>query len=126
MGWEAFWQAFQTVALGVAALVGAYVAWRGVPPARSQARAAARQAELAKRAHVLDLFNRAMTQLADEKREIRLGAIYTLSYVMDDFPDLSGPVVGFLTTYLRECVPPYEGDPPMEVREIARIVQSKV
>jgi hypothetical protein len=35
-----------------------------------------RQAELARRDHVAELFNRAVGQLKDEKLEVRLGAIF--------------------------------------------------
>jgi len=49
-----------------------------VVAANRQANAALRQAELARRDHVADLFNRAVGQLDDPKLQVRLGAIYTL------------------------------------------------
>jgi hypothetical protein len=112
--------------LAAAAVVGAFLAWRGIPPARRQADAATSQAELARRTHVLELFNRAVSQLADAKLEIRLGAIYTLRYIADDFPDLGRPVIELLTTYLRESVADYgDADPPIDVREIMAILRTR-
>jgi hypothetical protein len=124
--WIQFSQVVQGFVLAGAAIVGAFLAWRGIPPARSNARAAASQAELARRDHVIELFNRAVSQLADPKLEVRLGAIYTLRYIADDFPDLSRPVIELMTTYLRESVPAYGDDPPpVDVREIMRVLQTR-
>jgi uncharacterized protein YjbI with pentapeptide repeats len=61
-----------------------------------------RQAELSRRDHVAELFNRAVGQLKDEKLEIRLGAILTLGQICMDFRDLSVPVLRLLSTYLKE------------------------
>src|SRR5262249_49881102 len=88
-----------------------------------QAEAQLRQAELARRAHVAELFNRAVGQPKDEKSEIRLGAILTLGQICKDFEDLSGPVVRLLTTYLKQEKVDYgESDPPAEIAEIIRII----
>lgn len=57
---------------------GLYLAWKRVTAANQQAEASIRQAELARRNHVAELFNRAVSQLNDPKLEIQLGAIYTL------------------------------------------------
>jgi hypothetical protein len=50
-----------------------------------QARSANAQAELARRAHVTELFNRAVGQLRDPKLEVRLAAIYVLREAARDF-----------------------------------------
>jgi hypothetical protein len=76
-------QVLQNIVLAAAAVVGAYIAWKGILPARSQADAARNQAELARRAHVLELFQSAVSRLADPKLEIRLGAIYVLRYIAE-------------------------------------------
>jgi hypothetical protein len=55
--------------------IGLFLAWKRVKAANQQAEASIRQAELARRNHVAELFNRAIAQLKDEKLEIRLGAI---------------------------------------------------
>jgi hypothetical protein len=84
-----------------------------------QADAALKQAELARRDHVAELFNRAVGQLTDAKLEVRLGAVYTLRQIARDYPDLAGPTVDLLSSYMRESNQKYEGGgPPIEIREI--------
>ena len=108
-------------------MVGSLLAWRNIPPARSQAEAARSHAELARRTHVADLFERAVSHLADEKLEVRLGAIYTLRYISEDYPDLARPVLDLLTAYSRERVGDYgDADPSVDVRAIMEIVKRKV
>ena len=77
------------------------------------------EAELARRSHVAELFNQAVSQLTDAKLEVRLGAIYMLRQIARDFPDLAEPTLELLSTYLRESAGKYEGDePPIDMREI--------
>ena len=57
--WVALSELLRNVALTIAAVVGALLAWRQLSPAL-QARSANAQAELARRAHVTELFNRAV------------------------------------------------------------------
>ncbi|MGH6922425.1 MAG: hypothetical protein ACRED5_01530 [Propylenella sp.] len=119
-------QVLQNIVLAAAAVVGAYIAWKGILPARSQADAARNQAELARRAHVLDLFQSAVSRLADPKLEIRLGAIYVLRYIAEDYPDLGRPVLELLNAYIRERSTDYEDDmPPVDVREIITILKRR-
>src|SRR5919109_525072 len=92
----------RNVGLVLAAAIGIYLAWRRVSAATRQADASLQQAEMARRDHVAELFNRAVGQLTDAKLEIRLGAIYTLRQIARDFPDLSEPTYELLTAYLRE------------------------
>jgi hypothetical protein len=88
-----------------------------------QADAQLRQAELSRRDHVAELFNRAVGQLKDEKLEIRLGAILTLGQICTDFRDLSAPVIQLLSTYLKQEKVDYgETDAPADVGEIIRII----
>jgi hypothetical protein len=101
------------------------LAWLRVRAANRQSEASLRQADLARREHVADLFNRAVGQLTDAKLEIRLGAIYTLRQISRDFPDLAGIVVELLTAYLRENRNNYgDSEPPIDVREMINIVRS--
>jgi hypothetical protein len=83
--------------LAVAAFVGIFLAWKRVTAATRQADATLRQAELARRNHVAELFNQAVGQLTDAKLEVRLGAIYTLRQIARDFPDLAEPTVELLS-----------------------------
>jgi len=84
-----FSEIFRNVALGIAAFVGAWLAWRQLSPATLQARSANTQAKLARRTHVMELFNRAAGQLQDPRLEVRLAAIYTLAGIARDFADFA-------------------------------------
>ncbi len=111
-------------ALTAAAVVGIYLAWNRVFAANRQAEASTRQAELARRDHVAELFNRAVGQLSDEKMEVRLGAIYILQQIAEDFPDLARPVYRLLEAYLRENRQSYgDSGPPADVAEIMQTVK---
>ena len=94
-----------------------------VAAADRQAQAALRQAELSRRDHVAELFNRAVGQLDDPKLQVRLGAIYTLRQIAQDFPDLTAPVLELLAIYVSEAGRT-DDDPAIapDVREIMRIV----
>jgi hypothetical protein len=98
--WVALSEILRNIALTVAAAVGAILAWRQLSPAALQARSANTQAELARRAHVTELLNRAVGQLSDQKLEVRLAAVYILREVANDFPDLSNPIFELLQAYL--------------------------
>jgi hypothetical protein len=111
----------RNLGLAVAAFVGIFLAWKRVTAATRQADATLQQADLARRGHVAELFNRAVGQLTDAKLEVRLGAIYTLRQIAQDFPDLAEPTFELLSTYLRENSAKYEGiAPPVDVREITK------
>lgn len=126
-GWVAFSEIVRNLALTIAAIVGAILAWRQLSPAASQARSANLQAELARRAHVTELFNRAVGQLRDPNLEVRLAAIYVLRETARDFPDLSNPVFELLQAYLRAGDIDYGDDePPVDVREIMRLLRSRL
>lgn len=103
---------------------GLYLAWLRVTAANRQATAQFKQTELARRDHVSELFNRAVGQLKDKKLEVRLGAILTMEQICKDFPELSGPVIRLLTTYLKENTVKY-GDkrPPVDVQAITDILR---
>ena len=94
-----------------------------VVAANRQASAAFRQAELARRDHVAELFNRAVGQLDDPKLQVRLGAIYTLRQIARDFPDLAGAVLELLNVYMRQNAVDYgDAAPSPDVQEIMRIL----
>jgi hypothetical protein len=115
--------------LGIVAggIFGLYLAWKRVTAANRQAEASIRQAELARRSHVAELFDRAVGQLKDERIEIRLGAIYTLRQIGTDFPDLAGAVFELLSAYMRENPGTYgDKEPPPDVREIVRILKRQL
>jgi hypothetical protein len=125
--WVALSEIVRNIALAVAAFVGAFLAWRQLSPAASQARAASTQAELARRTHVTELFNRAVGQLRDTKLEVRLAAIYVLREVARDFPDFSDPIFELLQAYLRAGEIDYGDDePPIDVQEIVKLLRSRL
>lgn len=106
--------------------MGALLAWRRLAPVSEQATAASEQANLARRAHVTELLNRAAGQLSDAKIEVRLAAIYILKDIAATFPDLADPVFEVLQAYLRERGIEYgDEEPPIEVREIADLVNRR-
>jgi hypothetical protein len=125
--WVAISEIVRKAAIAVAAFVGAYLAWRQLSPAASQARAASTQAALARRTHVTELFNRAVGQLRDPNLEIRLAAIYVLREVARDFPDLSDPIFELLQAYLRAGEIDYgDEEPPIDIHEIVTLLRSRL
>ncbi|MCJ2065361.1 hypothetical protein MKK63_21980 [Methylobacterium sp. J-088] len=69
--WVLISEIVRNLGLALAALVGAALVWRKLKPELTQTGSAASQAELARRAYVTELFNRAAGQLGDERLEIR-------------------------------------------------------
>ncbi len=113
----------RNIGLVIGGAIGIYLAWKRVAAANRQAEAQLRQAELSRRDHVAELFNRAVGQLKDEKLEVRVGAILTLGQICPDFRDLSGPVIQLLSTYLKEELVDYgESEASADIAEIIRII----
>ena len=124
MNWLTLSEILRNYGIIIAGAIGLYLAWQRAAAATRQADASLQQAELARRDHVAELFNRAVGQLTAEKLEIRLGSIYTLRQIARDFPDLSEPTLELLSTYLRENAEDYgESDPPADVREIMKMLK---
>lgn len=54
---------------------------------------------------------------------MRLGAIYTLAQITQDFPELAGAVRKVLSEYLRSGVADYgDAEAPPDVQEMAQIL----
>jgi hypothetical protein len=127
MNWLEISEIFRNYGWLIGGAFGLYLAWRRTSASTSQADASLQQAEVARRDHVAELFNRAAGQLTDNKLEIRLGAVYTLRQITEDFPDLSEPTFEPLTAYLRESAKDYgDGEPPVDVREIMNILRTRL
>jgi multidrug efflux pump subunit AcrA (membrane-fusion protein) len=107
-----------------AAIVGIVLAGMRVVAANRQAEASLGQAELTRRTHVADLFNRAVEQLDHDKLQVRLGAIYTLRQISADYPDLTGAVFELLSLYVRHLDTGRGGaEAPPDIKEIVRILK---
>jgi hypothetical protein len=120
--WIAVSELTRNFGLVGAAAIGLILAGMRVVAANRQARASLRQAELARRDHVAELFNRAVGQLDDPKLQVRLGAIYTLRQISRDFPDLTRPIYAVLNVYVRESTRDKIGEEPsVDIREIMKI-----
>lgn len=121
--WVTVSELVRNLGLIAAAAIGLVLAGMRVLAANRQADAALRQAELARRGHVAELFNRAVGQLDDPKLQVRLGAIYALGQIAEDFPDLAGAVLQLLNVYMQEAEREYgDAGPPPDVQEIMRIL----
>ena len=88
-----------------------------------------RQSALAQRGHITETFNRAIDQLRDEKLEVRLGAIYTLTMIYSQQPltEYRQPIVEILTAYVRERTSESDVDTPSkDVEEIMNFLRISV
>jgi hypothetical protein len=127
------WEDIRTIGVLVGGAYGLWLARSRVKAANAQASAQTRQAEaqiqqadVARKDHIAELFNRAAGQLKDKKLEVRLAAIFTLGQICDNFDDLSDPTIRLLTTMMTENPLNYgDGKMPPDVREILRIIQSR-
>lgn len=125
--WIAVSELVRNFGLLAAAVAGLILGGMRVLAANRQANAALRQADLARRDHVAELFNRAVGQLDDPKLQIRLGAIYTLRQISRDFPDLTRPVYDLLNVYVRENATDQADEaPPADIREIMKIFREEL
>lgn len=109
----------------VAAAIGVALAWWRTRASNRQAVAALRQAEVAQRSHVVEVFNRAIDQLGSEKLEVRLGAIYTLKRMSRDpqYVDYRVPTLETLAAYVRErSQGNSDGEPAADIREIMKFL----
>jgi hypothetical protein len=124
--WVELTDVVRNIGLFAGGAFGLYLGWKRVTVANRQAEAQTRLTELTRRGHVAELVNRSVGQLGDEKLEVRLGSIFALKQICRDFPDWSEPVVQLLTIYLKENRVDYgDAEPPADVREIIRLVQSQ-
>ena len=97
MDWIEASEVVRNFGIVIGGAIGLALAWWRSRASNLQARASFDQARLARRDHVVELFNRAVEQLGHERLEVRHGAIYTLREIDRDFPDLSGPVFELLS-----------------------------
>ena len=121
--WTAISEILRNFGIILAGGLGLWFAWARVRAADQEAKAAAEQSALARRDHVAERFNRAVGRLAEERLEVRLGAIFTLRQVAADFPDLTGDVFDLLAAYVRDrSVAASETDMPPDIELIIEMV----
>jgi hypothetical protein len=112
-----------------AAGIGVALAWWRSLASNRQAIAALRQAEVAQRNHIVEMFNRAVDQLGNDKLEVRLGAIYTLKRISGDpqYIDYRLPILETLTAYVRErSRDDTDAEPPVDIREIMKFLNDSL
>ena len=117
----------RNLALTAAAAVGGWLAWKKLGPETTQAGSAIYHATLARRAHVMELFNRVAGQLGDDKMEVRLAAIYILGEITADFPDLPGPVFKMLEHHLDATMAQFDSqEAPPDAGAIMEVLRRRV
>ena len=105
---------------GLAVLVGAVVGGLSLRETSRQNRAAL---ELQGRGQVTERFTRAIEQLGDDKRDVRIGAAYALEQIARDSAELHWPIMEVLTAYLREHVP-RPSTPPADAAMPRRLAEA--
>jgi hypothetical protein len=124
--WTALSEILRNFGIILAGGLGLWFAWARVKAADRQAEAAHEQSVLARRDHVAELFNRAVGQLADERLEVRLGAVYTLRQIRRDFPDLAGAVFELLNAYIRQETAGRDLDSlPVDIKTILEVLDEQ-
>ena len=105
----------RNLGLLVAAVVGVgFAIWRAIT-GHLQAKASLAQARTAESGHITDRFTRAIDQLGSEQLPVRLGAIYALWRLAEDWPDqFTTTVVDVLCAFARN--PPHPEQVGVEAR----------
>jgi uncharacterized protein YjbI with pentapeptide repeats len=97
--------------IGLAALVGIFVAWQQLQTDREQSRTDREQLReqliLTRQGQVADRFTRAVDQLGSDKLELRVGGIYALERIAKEATDGDARLVvaEVLSTYVRQHSP---------------------
>jgi hypothetical protein len=123
--WLDVLQLAQGFGLATVAGIGVVIGTLRVVAANRQATAALHQAELARRDHVAELFNRAVGQLDAPKLQVRLGAVHTRRPIAIGVPDLTRAVLDLPSVDLREGAGGYgNSEPPSDVRAITDLLRT--
>ena len=87
---------------GLAVLAGLFFSWQQIQDTR---RDSLEMQELTEQGQITDRFTRAVGQIGDQERQVRLGGIYALERIARDSKEDAGPVVEILTALVRERAP---------------------
>ncbi|WP_299399480.1 hypothetical protein [Pelagibius sp.] len=74
--------------------------WRGLAASR-QAKSSSDQVEISRRDHISELFSKSIEQLSNQRADIRLGAVYTLKRIGEEFPEYKTPVANVFSFFIR-------------------------
>lgn len=121
-------EAARNIGLLLAGVIGIGIATWRTYAAISQAKAAEEQSELARRDHITEVFVRAVDQLASEKMEVRLAAIYTLRQISRErqYKLWAQPILDTLSAYVRMRTAGLEGEVPADVQEITAFLMAEL
>lgn len=78
---------------------------------------------------MVEIFNRAIDQLGNDKLEVRLGAIYTLKRISRDpqYADYRLPILETLAAYVRErSRDDTDAEPAVDIREIMKFLNESL
>jgi len=120
-------EVIRNYAIVLAGAVGLGLAvWRSIAADR-QSKASLRNAEVAQRSHVNEVFTSAVALLDDDKLEIRLGSIYSLRTIANDYPLFGEQIYALLQAYVRErTTGDEENEPSMDVRVIMEMLHEQL
>lgn len=125
MTWIEWSEVIRNYAIVIGGVLGVGLAiWRGIAADR-QSRASRSQADTARRAHTTEVFKDAVEQLNSGRLEIRLGAIFTLRQISEDFSEFRHYVVQLLTAYVKGRTAGLDAGeiPQKDVVEIVKFIQ---
>lgn len=107
--------AVRDLAVSVGVIVGVWFAFIRSNAADRQAQASREQAILGRREHVTELFNKATEQLYSPHLAVRLGSVYTLERIVEEFTDFDFRIYEIFAARIREG---HGGDATPEVQEM--------
>ena len=74
--------------------------WRGLAASR-QAKSSSDQVEISRRDHISELFSKSIEQLSSQRTDIRLGAVYTLKRIGEEYPEYTTPIANIFSFFIR-------------------------
>jgi hypothetical protein len=92
--------------------------WRGLAASR-QAKSSADQVEISRRDHISELFSKSIELLGNERSDARLGAVYTLKRIGEDFPEYRTPVANVFSLFIRSASLEDEEEPGGVSKDVA-------
>lgn len=88
-------------AIVVGGVLGIGIAWWRGLAANRQAKSSADQVEISRRDHISELFSKSISQLSNDRADVRLGAVYTLKRIGEEFPEYTTPIANVFSFFIR-------------------------